>query len=76
MKLKLWMACGALTAQAASAGVYVEMVDHDIKANKTTLAQKIYVQNGKKCAQPPLQLRSDSRNHASKYWFAALLHDP
>jgi hypothetical protein len=40
------MACGALAAQAASAGVYVEMVDHDIKADKTTLAQKIYVQNG------------------------------
>ena len=47
MKLKLWMACGALAAQAASAGVYVEMVDHDLKADKTTLAQKIYVQNGK-----------------------------
>ena len=46
MKLKLWMACGALAAQAASAGVYVEMVDHDIKANTSTLAQKIYVQNG------------------------------
>ncbi len=46
MKLKLWMACGALAAQAASAGVYVEMVDHDLKADKTTLAQKIYVQNG------------------------------
>ncbi len=46
MKLKLWMACGALAAQAASAGVYVEMVDHDIKSNKTELAQKIYVQNG------------------------------
>jgi hypothetical protein len=46
MKLKLWMACGALAAQAASAGVYVEMVDHDIKADQTTLAQKIYVQNG------------------------------
>ena len=46
MKLKLWMACGALAAQTASAGVYVEMVDHDIKANKTELAQKIYVQNG------------------------------
>ena len=46
MKLKLWMAFGALVAQTASAGVYVEMVDHDIKADKTTLAQKIYVQNG------------------------------
>ena len=34
------------------------------------------LQNAKKCAQPPLQLGSDSRNHASKYWFAALFHDP
>jgi len=46
MKLKLWMAFAALAAQAASAGVYVEMVDHDIKADRTSLAQKIYVQNG------------------------------
>jgi len=46
MKLKLWMVFGALAAQSANAGVYVEMVDHDIKANKTDLAQKIYVQNG------------------------------
>jgi hypothetical protein len=33
-------------AHAASAGVYVEMVSHDIKANTTELNQKIYVQNG------------------------------
>lgn len=46
MKLKLWMAFGALAVQSANAGVYVEMVDHDIRADKTTLAQKIYVQNG------------------------------
>jgi len=46
MKRSNWMAIGVLAAQAASAGVYVEMVDHDIKADKTTLAQKIYVQNG------------------------------
>ena len=46
MKLKLWMAFGALAAQTASAGVYVEMVDHDVKADTTALAQKIYVQNG------------------------------
>ncbi len=46
MKVSYWMAFGALAAQAASAGVYVEMVDHDLKADKTTLAQKIYVQNG------------------------------
>jgi Domain of unknown function (DUF4412) len=46
MKPKLWMAFGALLAQTATAGVYVEMVDHDIKIGGTTLAQKIYVQNG------------------------------
>jgi hypothetical protein len=46
MKLKNWFAIGALAAQAASAGVYVEMVDHDIKAGKTELTQKIYVQSG------------------------------
>ena len=40
------IAFGTLAAQAASAGVYVEMVDHDITANKTELSQKIYVQNG------------------------------
>ena len=33
-----------LAIQTASAGVYVEMVDHDIKAASTSLAQKIYVQ--------------------------------
>jgi hypothetical protein len=36
----------ALAAQAAKAGVYVEMVDHDLKTDKTTLAQKMYVQDG------------------------------
>src|SRR5688572_16244854 len=46
MKRTYWIALGALAAQAASAGVYVEMVDHDIKADKTMLAQKIYVQDG------------------------------
>ncbi len=45
MKRTYWIAMG-LAAQAASAGVYVEMVDHDIKADKTELAQKMYVQNG------------------------------
>ncbi len=33
-------------AHAASAGVYVEMVSRDIKANTTEPNQKIYVQNG------------------------------
>jgi hypothetical protein len=46
MKRIYLLALGALAAQAASAGVYVEMVDHDIKADKTTLSQKIYVQDG------------------------------
>jgi len=46
MKLSYLMAFGVLAASAANAGVYVEMVEHDIKANKTELAQKIYVQNG------------------------------
>jgi len=46
MKLSYLIAIGALAAHTASAGVYVEMVDHDIKANKTELSQKIYVQNG------------------------------
>ena len=34
MKRSYWIALGALAAQAASAGVYVEMVDHDIKAGR------------------------------------------
>ncbi|MEO8018081.1 MAG: hypothetical protein ABI769_09725 [Pseudomonadota bacterium] len=46
MKRTYLVAIGALCAQAATAGVYVEMVDHDIKANKSTLAQKMYVQDG------------------------------
>ena len=37
---------GALGAQAASAGVYVELVDHDIPSGKVELSQKMYVQNG------------------------------
>ena len=46
MKLSYLIAFGALAAHAANAGVYVEMVDHDLKANTTQLSQKIYVQNG------------------------------
>jgi hypothetical protein len=37
---------GALGAQAATAGVYVELVDHDIPSGKVELSQKMYVQNG------------------------------
>jgi hypothetical protein len=46
MKCRYWIALGALAAQTASAGIYVEMVDHVISTDKSTLAQKIYVQNG------------------------------
>jgi hypothetical protein len=46
MKRSNFVVIGALCAQAATAGVYVEMVDHDIKADKTTLSQKMYVQGG------------------------------
>jgi hypothetical protein len=35
---------GCFVAAAASAGVYVELVNHDIPANTTDLAQKMYVQ--------------------------------
>jgi hypothetical protein len=37
---------GVLAAQAASAGVYVELVNHDVKTDKTELSQKMYVQGG------------------------------
>ena len=46
MKCSYWIALGTLAAQAASAGVYVELVDHDIKSQKSELSQKIYVQAG------------------------------
>jgi hypothetical protein len=35
-----------VTAGAASAGVYVELVNHDIPADRTELAQKMYVEGG------------------------------
>jgi hypothetical protein len=44
MKRTFLVVLGALGAQAASAGVYVEMVDRENGAD--TIAQKIYVQNG------------------------------
>lgn len=37
---------GCFAAGAASAGVYVELVDHDIPGNTTQLAQKMYVEGG------------------------------
>lgn len=45
MKRIAILAAGCCAA-AAHAGVYVELVDHDVKANTTTLAQKMYVQGG------------------------------
>jgi hypothetical protein len=46
MKRTYLLALAVVAAHTASAGVYVEMVDHDIKTDKSTLAQKMYVQNG------------------------------
>ena len=46
MKRILLIVLGAVGAQAASAGVYVELVDHDISTGKVELSQKMYVQNG------------------------------
>jgi hypothetical protein len=46
MKRTLIFVLGALGAQAASAGVYLELVDRNITSGKTELAQKMYVQNG------------------------------
>ncbi|HEU4779245.1 MAG TPA: DUF4412 domain-containing protein [Steroidobacteraceae bacterium] len=46
MKRTLIVVLGALVAQAAGAGVYVELVDHVISSDKTELAQKMYVQEG------------------------------
>ncbi|HEU5136040.1 MAG TPA: DUF4412 domain-containing protein [Steroidobacteraceae bacterium] len=45
MKRTLIVGLGALCAQVASAGVYVELVNHDIKTGKTELAQKMYLQD-------------------------------
>ena len=46
MKRIAMIASGLLAAQAASAGVYVETVDHNIATGTTELKQKMYVQNG------------------------------
>jgi uncharacterized protein DUF4412 len=46
MKRTIAVVLGALVAQAANAGVYVELVDRDIASGKTELSQKMYVQNG------------------------------
>lgn len=47
MKRSLIVLLGALGAQAASAGVYIELVDHVISSDKTELSQKMYVQDGR-----------------------------
>ncbi len=46
MKRIFLIVLGALGAQAASAGVYVELVDRNIASGKTELSQKMYVQDG------------------------------
>ena len=46
MKRIALIASGLLAAQGACAGVYVEMVDHNIATGSTELKQKMYVQNG------------------------------
>jgi hypothetical protein len=39
-------ALGTCAASVSSAGVYVEMVEHDLTTHKTELTQKMYVQGG------------------------------
>jgi hypothetical protein len=46
MKRIAMIAGGLLAAQVASAGVYVELVKHDIKAGTTQPEEKMYVQSG------------------------------
>src|SRR5690348_6958767 len=46
MKRIALIASGLLAAQAASAGVYVEMFDHNIATGSSELKQKMYVQDG------------------------------
>jgi len=46
MKRTFLVVLGALAAQAAGAGVYVELVDRDLASGKTELSQKMYVQSG------------------------------
>jgi hypothetical protein len=46
MKRILLMVVGVAGVQAASAGVYVELVDHDVPSGKVELSQKMYVQDG------------------------------
>ena len=46
MKRIAMIVAGLLAAQSASAGVYVETVDHDRTTNTSKLKQKMYVQNG------------------------------
>jgi Domain of unknown function (DUF4412) len=46
MKRIFLVVLGVFGAQAASAGVYVELVDRDIASGKAELSQKMYVQNG------------------------------
>ena len=46
MKRIFLIAASLLVARAATAGVYVETVDHNMSTNTTTLFQKMYLQDG------------------------------
>jgi len=46
MKRIALYALGTCAASTVNAGVYVEMVDHDLTTNKSELTQKMYVQGG------------------------------
>jgi Domain of unknown function (DUF4412) len=46
MKHILICVAASIFAESASAGVYVEMVNHNIATNKTELSQKMYLQDG------------------------------
>ncbi len=62
MKIITLLAMAAGMTGLAHAGVYVEMVDHEIAANKTTLVQKLYIQgNSGRFVDTP----ADSDSHAT-----------
>ena len=46
MKRIVLFALGMCAAGAAGAGVYVEMVEHDLTTKQSQLTQKMYVQGG------------------------------
>jgi len=46
MKRIVMIAIGLLASQSAFAGVYVELIDHNLTTNTSKLKQKMYVQSG------------------------------